>query len=637
MVFEIEVIDKNDAPTIEGTPDTNVSVGTEYRFTPIANDADVNNTLRFTIENQPSWLEFNTSSGELKGIPKFKDIGTSEEIIITVTDDMNSTSLSGFAITVFDDTNIIALPVALPVELYSARRVNEQCQDGNCTNVYSYDNVSLTTDPRIFFKKYQLDENATFKQRGSSYFLNPNNGEWEAEAVMGKIIEVNNNFIDIVDENVRVAVTNVTNLSNQEVNVSGLMVTMPTGAQKYTLNVRGYGEHYSIWEPRQNYVAGGDYTTLDAFIDDTCEQKFITAKESAGYNVGLVLVGCTNSETAGVLQEFDNNQTLITANAGYWVIKKVHGNANGMLIVYPTIDGYASEDGNESTMFTEFDDGNGTTKVWQGAEMHRNGTSDIFEMFNDVAMATIKQKMVDAQLGIKFRFTKEMLNNQGTVWNVYPEHNETTGEHFWEGATFKFTTSYLQVQRGIVDVVNAPELQAEYNITDRGQVVFFNSIDNELSYLTIVDMTESNMTLCWSNTAVPTCSENDLEYVYFDQTQAENVLNRLNANAVRLPNGFVHIAINSESKEVSAENNGFTFKLYSNEVVSTDSKTAHTKVAIYIDNVKQVTLNITEPYKGKNVVASVVLNNENRLVLVSEVTTVLEGNGVTKVYINTSN
>ncbi|MBU1667430.1 tandem-95 repeat protein [bacterium] len=616
--FSIEVIDKNDAPTIDGTPDTNVSVGTEYSFTPIANDADVNNTLSFTIENQPSWLEFNTSSGELKGIPEFKDIGTSDEIIITVTDDMNSTSLSGFTITVFDDTNITALPVLLPTELYSVW-LDEQCQDGNCTNVYSYDNVSLTTDPRIFFREYQLDENATFKQRGSSYFLNPNNGEWEAEAVMGKTVEVNNNFMDIVDENVRIAVTNVTNLSNQELNVSGLMVTMPEGAQKYTLNARGYGEHYSIWEPRQNYATGGDYATLDAFMADTCEQKFITAKESAGYNVGLVPVGCTNSETAGVLQEFDNNQALITENAGYWVIKTVHG--NDMLIVYPTIDGYASEDGNESTMFTEFDDGNGT-KVWQGAEMHRNGTSEIFEMFNAVAIDVIKQKMVDAQLGIEFRFTSEMLDSVGRVWNVYPEHNETTGEHFWEGATFEFTTSYLQAQRGIVGVVDAPELQAEYNITDRGQVVFFNSIDNELSYLTIVDKTESNMTLCWSNTAVPACNENDLEYVYFDQTQAQAVLDGLNANAVLLPEGFNNPVytneLNGTDRTVaSGILNEYTIKFFSNEDVAITGQELQKSAVVTINGDESAEIPMASTYKGKTIVVAV-YDTEGKLIAYSE-------------------
>jgi hypothetical protein len=219
-----------------------------------------------------------------------------------------------------------------------------------------------------------------------------------------------------------------------------------------------------------------------------------------------------------------------------------------------------------------------------------------------------------------------MLDNQGTVWNVYPEHNETTGEHFWAGATFEFTTSYLKAQRGIVGVVDAPELEAEYNITDRGQVVFFNSIDNELSYLTIVDMRESNMTLCRSNIAVSTCSENDLEYAYFDQTQAENVLDGLNANAVRLPEGFVHRAINNANDEVETtiDIDGTTYglKLYSNSSFVAGGQEIQKEIFITINgNYSNASLPIIANYKTKTIVVGV-YNNEGNLVDVSDITTV---------------
>jgi hypothetical protein len=89
----------NTAPTIGGTPPSVVRVGVNYSFVPTASDRD-GNPIAFTIENKPSWANFDNASGNLFGVPFLGSDGTYEGIVITVTDGSLDTSLGPFAIVV---------------------------------------------------------------------------------------------------------------------------------------------------------------------------------------------------------------------------------------------------------------------------------------------------------------------------------------------------------------------------------------------------------------------------------------------------------------------------------------------------------------------------------------------------------
>jgi len=97
--FSIEVVNVNDAPVISGTPITKVNQDTSYNFVPTASDAD-KDTLTFSIENKPSWASFNTSTGGLTGTPDNSHIGTSNAIKISVSDAIETVSLTTFSIEV---------------------------------------------------------------------------------------------------------------------------------------------------------------------------------------------------------------------------------------------------------------------------------------------------------------------------------------------------------------------------------------------------------------------------------------------------------------------------------------------------------------------------------------------------------
>ncbi|MEC3880681.1 beta strand repeat-containing protein [Parapedobacter sp. 10938] len=86
----------NDAPIITGTPATTVNQDAAYSFTPIANDIDAGDVLTFSIANKPDWATFNANTGELSGTPGNSDVGTTTDIIITVSDGVLDASLAAF-------------------------------------------------------------------------------------------------------------------------------------------------------------------------------------------------------------------------------------------------------------------------------------------------------------------------------------------------------------------------------------------------------------------------------------------------------------------------------------------------------------------------------------------------------------
>jgi len=89
----------NNPPTISGQPATGVVAGSLYSFTPGASDPN-GTPLTFSIQNQPAWASFSTSSGALIGTPTASQAGTYSNIVISVSDGQVATALPAFTITV---------------------------------------------------------------------------------------------------------------------------------------------------------------------------------------------------------------------------------------------------------------------------------------------------------------------------------------------------------------------------------------------------------------------------------------------------------------------------------------------------------------------------------------------------------
>ena len=91
-------------PTISGTPQTAVSIGSAYSFTPVASDPN-SKQLTFSILNKPSWLTFTTVLGSLSGVPSSSDTGNFAGITIIVSNGELTATLPAFTISVAASTD----------------------------------------------------------------------------------------------------------------------------------------------------------------------------------------------------------------------------------------------------------------------------------------------------------------------------------------------------------------------------------------------------------------------------------------------------------------------------------------------------------------------------------------------------
>ena len=140
----------NAAPTISGNPPAAVMVGETYTFTPSASDAD-GDSLTFSIENKPSWANFDSANGRLSGNPTLADIGTFTNIRVSVSDGSASASLPGFSI---DVTQIGTVSTTLS---WTAPTLNE---DGTPLDNLAGYKIYYGTASRSYTNTIQIDSPA---------------------------------------------------------------------------------------------------------------------------------------------------------------------------------------------------------------------------------------------------------------------------------------------------------------------------------------------------------------------------------------------------------------------------------------------------------------------------------------------
>lgn len=92
------------APTISGSPTTDLEDGESYEFTPTASTSE-GYTAEFSVENLPSWASFDDSTGAITGTVAEEDIGVYSNIVLSLSDGVSTVSLPAFAIEVFAATD----------------------------------------------------------------------------------------------------------------------------------------------------------------------------------------------------------------------------------------------------------------------------------------------------------------------------------------------------------------------------------------------------------------------------------------------------------------------------------------------------------------------------------------------------
>jgi hypothetical protein len=99
--FQLTVVNINDLPVINSSPDTIVHTGETYSYEITASDIDVGDVITYSVLFKPAWLSFSagSSGGLLYGIPMPANMG-SQAIIMKVSDG-HSDVLQGFTIKVY--------------------------------------------------------------------------------------------------------------------------------------------------------------------------------------------------------------------------------------------------------------------------------------------------------------------------------------------------------------------------------------------------------------------------------------------------------------------------------------------------------------------------------------------------------
>lgn len=103
-------IPPNTAPQVSGTPASTVVAGTTYLFQAQASDAD-GDALSFSATGLPAWATLNSQTGQISGTPAEANVGTTADIVISVSDGEATASLPTFRITI---TSALPPPVTPP-------------------------------------------------------------------------------------------------------------------------------------------------------------------------------------------------------------------------------------------------------------------------------------------------------------------------------------------------------------------------------------------------------------------------------------------------------------------------------------------------------------------------------------------
>jgi hypothetical protein len=106
-----EVVVSNEAPVISGSAASSVVEGEFYMFTPAASDAE-GDALTFSVQNLPSWAQFDTNTGSILGVPMTSHVGSYQDVVISVSDGQSTSSLPAINI---DVTGLLVSAEASPL------------------------------------------------------------------------------------------------------------------------------------------------------------------------------------------------------------------------------------------------------------------------------------------------------------------------------------------------------------------------------------------------------------------------------------------------------------------------------------------------------------------------------------------
>jgi len=98
----------NVAPLIGGVPPARAAIGQVWQFVPLVTDAE-GDAVVAALENAPTWMSIDPSSGIVSGTPSADDLGTVEGVVIVVDDGQDDSRLAPFSVEVYQPNRLPAI------------------------------------------------------------------------------------------------------------------------------------------------------------------------------------------------------------------------------------------------------------------------------------------------------------------------------------------------------------------------------------------------------------------------------------------------------------------------------------------------------------------------------------------------
>jgi gliding motility-associated-like protein len=142
-IFQLVVVNANDAPVITSTPVVLIDEDALYTYTVAASDADLSDMLTFTAPLLPSWLTFNSETGELSGTPANEAVGT-HTVTLRVSDG-NENIDQTFTIEVnnINDAPVVTSPEVAEAKENSKYSYTIQAADADASSPLTYSTSAL--------------------------------------------------------------------------------------------------------------------------------------------------------------------------------------------------------------------------------------------------------------------------------------------------------------------------------------------------------------------------------------------------------------------------------------------------------------------------------------------------------------
>ena len=252
VAVDIIVTNINDNfPIINGSPSSGVGRRQLYSFTPTASDPDGDSPLIFSIINKPSWADFNITTGNISGTPDNADVGTYNDINISVTAGGDTSSLPLYNLTVHD-TNSAPLIVSSTnvsveenqIDAYTIV-VNDPENDPITYSVLGIDAGSFDVNPTTGVVTFKIAPNYENKD---SYSITVKADDGRATSQMTVTIDITNvdevptleNSIGTIAENA-IAEDAVGNVTISDAGDSAItMITLSgDGNENFTISSNG--------------------------------------------------------------------------------------------------------------------------------------------------------------------------------------------------------------------------------------------------------------------------------------------------------------------------------------------------------------------------------------------------------------